>query len=135
MLEVNFCLNFRLYRTSWENFCKLSYNDYQNPPTEEMFLDYFKKKQQSGRTGEYMFQCYQRLRTVFLQLFGQKFESEKVKNFINIETGKERTEKSIEKSGICPHCGDVRFFCYWSCLSGYTIQMYLESFEIVFGYY
>jgi len=98
--------NFRLYRTSWENFCKLSYHDHKTPPSEEMFLNYFKKKQENGRTGEYMFQSYQRLRTVFLQLFGEKFESDKVKNFIDVETEKERTEKSIEKSGICPHCGE-----------------------------
>ena len=102
----------RLYRTSWENFCKLSYLDHQNPPTEETFLDYFKKKHASGRTGEYMFQCYQRLKTVYLQLYGQKFDSEKVKNLINEETGKERIEKSMEKSGICPHCGDVSFSNY-----------------------
>lgn len=56
-----------------------------------------------------MFQCYQRLKTVYLQLYGQKFDSEKVKNLINEETGKERIEKSMEKSGICPHCGEVRF--------------------------
>ena len=59
-----------------------------------------------------MFQCYQRLKTVYLQLYGQKFDSEKVKNLINEETGKERIEKSMEKSGICPHCGEVRIYNY-----------------------
>ena len=77
-----------------------------------------------------MFQCYQRLKTVYLQLYGQKFDSEKVKNLINEETGKERIEKSMEKSGICPHCGEVRIYNYVLFLKKKTLNFTL--FDSIF---
>ena len=38
------------YKYNWGTFCKLSYHNQQNPPTEEMYVDFIKKKKEAGRT-------------------------------------------------------------------------------------
>ena len=38
------------YKYNWGSFCKLSYHNQQNPPTEEMYVDFIKKKKEAGRT-------------------------------------------------------------------------------------
>ena len=38
------------YKYNWGSFCKLSYHNQQNPPTEEMYVDFIEKKKEAGRT-------------------------------------------------------------------------------------
>ena len=38
------------YKYNWGSFCKLSYHNQQNPPTEEMYVDFIQKKKEAGRT-------------------------------------------------------------------------------------
>ena len=38
------------YKYNWGSFCKISYHNQQNPPTEEMYVDFINKKKEAGRT-------------------------------------------------------------------------------------
>ena len=38
------------YKYNWGSFCKLSYHNQQNPPTEEMYVNFIEKKKETGRT-------------------------------------------------------------------------------------
>jgi hypothetical protein len=39
---------FKSEKTRWSQFCKEIYHDHTKPPTEDMFLDFFKKKKEKG---------------------------------------------------------------------------------------
>ena len=91
-------------KRTWERFCKLSYHNHQNPPTEEMFLDYFKKKKEDGIKSDNMFQQFRYLRKVYLYLFSHEFESTKVEDYMKMVSDGSDNQSD---PGICPHCGEV----------------------------
>ena len=91
-------------KRTWERFCKLSYHNHQNPPTEEMFLDYFKKKKEDGIKSDNMFQQFRYLRKVYLYLFSHEFESTKVEEYMKMVSDGSDNQSD---PGICPHCGEV----------------------------
>ena len=92
-------------KRTWERFCKLSYHNHQNPPTEEMFLDYFKKKKDAGtKCSRFLVDSYCKLRRVYFHLYGSEFESCKVEEYIAMNS-----KKSVEKTHTCPYCGEVSF--------------------------
>ena len=92
----------------WQNFCNLSYHGHENPPTEDMFLDFFKKKMAVGKSAKLMIETYRCLCKVYLYLYGQEFESNKVMEFIKINGEKTEKPENNKDPGICPHCGEVR---------------------------
>ena len=94
-------------KRTWERFCKLSYHNHQNPPTEEMFLDYFKKKKEDGIKSDNMFQQFRYLRKVYLYLFSHEFESNKVEEYMKMVSDGSDNQSD---PGICPHCGEVSYF-------------------------
>ena len=49
---------FKEIKKRWQNFCNISYHDHQNPPTEEIFLDYFQKKKEAGKSRKVMTESY-----------------------------------------------------------------------------
>ena len=51
-------------RTRWANFCQISYFNYEDPPTEENFIDFLSKKKESGRTLQYIAELYATLSKV-----------------------------------------------------------------------
>ena len=62
------------YKYNWGNFCQLSYHDQQNPPTEEMYVDFIKKKKEEGRKDRTIYQIYMNLKRVAINVFGQKIQ-------------------------------------------------------------
>ena len=91
-------------KRTWERFCKLSYHNHQNPPTEEMFLDYFKKKKEDGIKSDNMFQQFRYLRKVYLYLFSHEFESTNVEEYMKMVSDGSDNQSD---PGICPHYGEV----------------------------
>ena len=49
---------FKEIKKRWQNFCNISYHDHQNPPSEEIFLDYFQKKKEAGKSRKVMTESY-----------------------------------------------------------------------------
>ena len=62
------------YKYNWGNFCQLSYHDQQNPPKEEMYVDFIKKKKEEGRKNRTIYQIFMNLKRVALNVFGQKIQ-------------------------------------------------------------
>ena len=82
----------------WQQFCEMSFHDRKNPPTEDMFFDFLKKRNEVGISSNYMEDSYRCLCRVYLYLYGEEFESSKVQEYVAIESS---------KNGICPYCGEV----------------------------
>ena len=109
------------YKYDWASFCKLSYNDQQNPPTEDMYIDFIEKKRESGRTEKAIYCIFLRLRKTAFHVYGQKLlKFERLKRIIPNHSevvGKPKCDANgvripkpgnrIDDSGICPHCGEV----------------------------
>ena len=86
----------------WENFCKVSYHNHKNPPTEEMFLEYLKMKKETGSSSAFVTDSYRCLCRVFLYLYGEEFESTEVEEYVTRES-----ENIVKKTYQCPHCREV----------------------------
>jgi hypothetical protein len=82
----------------WQQFCEMSYHDHQNPPSEEMFFDFLKKRNEVGISSNYMEDSYRCLCRVYLYLYGEEFDSSKVQEYVSVESS---------KNGICPYCDEV----------------------------
>lgn len=103
------------YKYNWGTFCKLSYHNQQNPPTEEMYVDFIKKKKEAGRTDKALWNTYLVLKKVAFHVHGQK-----IQNFVKLKellpySSKEyspsgpkipKPGSNVDDSGVCPHCGD-----------------------------
>lgn len=76
------------YKYEWASFCKLSYYDQQNPPTEEMYIDFIQKKKESGKTDKAIYLIYLRLKKIALHVYGQSLQDfEKFKELIPHHSG------------------------------------------------
>ena len=65
---------FRCHKSDWANFCKLSYHDHQNPPTEETYIDFIKKIKGSWAADKTIYNIYLRLRKIALHVYGQELQ-------------------------------------------------------------
>ena len=65
---------FRCHKSDWANFCKLSYHDHQNPPTEEIYIDFIKKIKGSWAADKTIYNIYLRLRKIALHVYGQELQ-------------------------------------------------------------
>ena len=52
------------YKLAWGNFCRLSYHDQSNPPTAEMYIDFFEKRIEEGRSDASIYSSYTSLKKV-----------------------------------------------------------------------
>ena len=112
-------LNF--YKRNWERFCSSSYQDQQKSPTEEMYVDFFKKKKEAGRTDKALWTIYLALKKVAYHCHGQKLQNyTKVKELLTYADKERPQGKKTDDPGVCPHCGDVSTFItslvYKKCL-------------------
>ena len=109
----------RIFKSSiatWNDFCELSYHEHQNPPTEDLFLDFLKKKKEMGRTTDRIMEYNRCLQRVYQYLYDVEFESSKVSQYIEtmrtIDPDRNTVNKGKYKNdpGVCPHCGGVSEF-------------------------
>ena len=113
------------YKYEWGSFCKLSYHDQKNPPTEEMYIDFIKKKKELGKTDKAIYHIFLRLKKIAFYAYGQKIQkNERLAELIPHHSGEggkkslffdtltpklPRSGSKVDDSGICPHCGEVSF--------------------------
>ena len=108
-----------VYKQNWGNFCKISYHDQKNPPTEEMFVDYITKKKEAGRSDKALWNIYLTLKKVTFHVHGQKIQNfTKLKELLVYSTKEynpvgpkiPKPGSAVDDSGVCPHCGEVSIF-------------------------
>ena len=102
----------------------MSYHDHQNPPSEEMFFDFLKKRNEVGISSNYMEDSYRCLCRVYLYLYGEEFDSSKVQEYVSVESS---------KNGICPYCNEV------SAIFGFNLDkknlvLYRFKKEVLFSH-
>ena len=106
-----------MYKYNWGSFCRQSYYDQKNPPTEDMYVDFFRKKLLKGSSKAGLHSIYYPVKKVAQVVFGQNIHTfEKVKELLPQLTHKPHNPQdpkmpkpgsSIDDSGVCPQCGDV----------------------------
>ena len=62
------------YKYKWADFCKRSYVNQENPPTEEMYIDYLNYKKESGATSKEIYNSFLYIRKVALLVYGQNLK-------------------------------------------------------------
>ena len=100
------------YKLAWASFCKLSYHDQSNPPTREMYIDFFEQKLEEGRSSISIYNTYIALKKVALYVYGQKIQNmPQVRKLVPRNPG--YTKKEPTKRG-----NDVGNY-YWPIVTGY----------------
>ena len=89
-----------------------------------MFLDYFKKKKEDGIKSDNMFQQFRYLRKVYLYLFSHEFESTNVEEYMKMVSDGSDNQSD---PGICPHCGEVIFFCLFCFCISVVFNYYIQG--------
>ena len=100
------------FKLAWASFCKLSYHDQSNPPTREMYIDFFEQKLEEGRSSISIYNSYIALKKVALYVYGQKIQNmPQVRKLVPRNPG--YTKKEPTKRG-----NDVGNY-YWPIVTGY----------------
>ena len=61
------------FKRYWNDFCRRTgYINQENPPTEELYSEYFRKKKEAGETDKEMWNIYLNLRKLAFHAFNQK---------------------------------------------------------------
>ena len=99
------------------HYCRRSYHEQQNPPSEEIYAAYFRAKKEAGETDKDMWMIYLALRKVAFHAFNQR-----LRDYITVKqwltySSRERKPSTRHDPGICPHCGEVSTYRKSSIIS------------------
>ena len=118
----------------WNDFCRRSYINQENPPTEELYSEYFRERKEAGETDKEMWNIYLNLRKLAFHAFNQKLRDyPTVKQYL-VYADRERLPSNRKAPGICPHCGEHFRMLHDHILYKHTVDKPFKCTECDFAH-